>query len=628
MVYMQSGAMMPAVSTVLFSCLGRREPLMEYWKKTVGVFAAVILTSLGMCSLVALPVLGEQSVVPAGKAEVITVGTTYGIDACLDPALIYGVLEWDITTSLSSGLVDIAPGSNGGTNQIIPALATSWVERLDGRVWDFQLRQGVTFENGEAFNASIVKYTFDRNCNLTGVGLAEPDGPQVNMGYSTIIENVTVTGEYSIRFYLHVPFAPFLQLMSCAASYMVDPAYAPMNQLATYHVDDPRRSTSCGLGPYLLEKWTRVAGIDQEIWLKRNPTYWNTTGGYPVTERIVIKMYPSATSLAVAIVSGEVDVAHRQLTSLQIDTLRSNSDFGVWQGHGPLIQYMCFQQRTHPFDHVEVREAIAACFNRTELSQWAFLDTVEPLYSMVPNGVAYHQDSFVRYGEANYTYARTMLSPLGFNETHKLQVDLWYETSGHYPESEAQALVYEADLEASGVIAVSLHTAEWAVYRLYRNSAEMPIFVYGWYQNFVDPDNSACVPFADWLNLGFNSTHGGTAQYDYWIKGRSATTDLERYSNYSALQDLQASECSVVPLWQSRNIVVANISVSGFSPDVTDRLYSWRLRMDNTTSSTTTTSTMSIDTTPGPWNVTTIVVTSASIAVIVVFSVAIIRSRR
>ncbi|RDE17514.1 MAG: hypothetical protein C4K49_02285 [Candidatus Thorarchaeota archaeon] len=601
---------------------------MEYWRKSVGIFATVILTLLGLCSMIAMPVLGDQSAVSPEKAQVITVGTTEGIEATLDPALAYGVLDRDVITSLSSGLVDIAPGSDGRADDIVPALAVGWAVSLDGRVWDFQLRQGVTFENGEAFNASIVKYTFDRNCNLTGSGLEEPDGPQVNMGYKSIIENVTVTGEYSVRFFLHAPFAPFLQLMACAASYMVEPAYAPMSQLATYTAGDPRGSTSCGLGPYLLEKWIRVGGTDQEIWLNRNPAYWNVSGGFAVTERIIVKMYPSSTSLAAAIASGDVDVAYRQLTSLQIDVFRSNSAFRVWQGHGPLIQYMCFQQRTHPFDHVEVREAIAACFNRTELSQWVFSDTVEPLYSMVPNGVAYHQDSFVRYGEANYTYAGTMLAQLGFNESHKLQVDLWYETSGYYPYSEEQALVYEADLEASGVIAVSLHTAAWIEYRMRRDSADMPMFVYGWHQNFVDPDDTVSLPFADWLNMGFNSIYGGIAQHDYWIKGRSATTEGDRYSNYSALQDLQASECSVVPLWQSRSIVIANVSVSGVSPDISDRLYSWRLEMENRTSSTTTTDTTSIVTTPGPWNLTTVVVTSASIAVIVVFSVAIIRSRR
>jgi len=523
---------------------------------------------------------GSVSVLAAEHADVITVGTTYGVENCLDPALEHSYSGWDIMTSLSSGLVDIEPGLDNVSDYIVPALATSWTCGGGGLIWDFQLRTDVTYDGVRPFNASCVKYTFDRNCNLTGNGLAELDGPQVSMGYSDIIKNVTTLGTYAVRFNLKIPFAPFLQLISCAASYMVDPIRAPMNSLVLYTEGNPNASSACGLGPYQLEMWTRFGGTDQEIWLHKNPNYWNITGGFPVTERIIIKVFSDDVVLDSAINLGQIDVAYRGLVPPEVATFKTNPNINVWEGHGAQIQYICFQQRIAPFDNANVRKAIAACLNRTNLCVTAFLATAEPLYSFIPNGVAYHKDAFAIYGSANYTYAQSLLTPLGYNSTNELTVDIWYESSGHYPLSYEQALICESDLEASGVIRVNLHAADWGSYRELRDNASMPVFLYGRTGYLADADEYASLPFANWLNMGFNSTYGGVTQYNYWVGGRNATTYIDRYANYSALQDLQAYDCSMVPLWQSHNTVVAGLDVNGVSPDITERLYFWRLYVE------------------------------------------------
>ena len=168
-----------------------------------------------------------------------------------------------------------------------------------------------------------------------------------------------------------------------------------------------------------------------------------------------------------------------------------------------------------------------------------------------------------------------MLAPFGYNATHPLTIELYYESSGHYPQSQEQALVYEADWEASGVIEVSLNGLEWPSYRLARNEGTMPVFIYGWYPDFIDPDNYEFLPFASWLNLGYNSTYpqGGIDQNALWQAGRSATTDIAREAAYVDLQELQAEECSVIPLWQSATTAVSKLNVYGIVLDIT---VSWR----------------------------------------------------
>ncbi len=530
--------------------------------------------------IIAVAVVGYYVFVPQYPTRTtLVMGTTDTIEANLDPARAYDYFAWEIITATSSGLVEIMPGSEAGEDDIVPALAESWTRSADGKIWDFDLRQGVTFDGVRPFNATVVKYTFDRNCNLTGDGLWEPDGPQLNMGYDTIIENVTITGEYSVRFYLKIAFAPFLQLLSCAASYMVDPERAPKNQLVDYVDGNATLSSPLGLGPYRLAQWVRVGGSDSLIKLVKNPYYWGAPNGLPRLNNITIKIYSSSAALATAMSTGEIDVAFRQLTASQIRTFKTDPNVRVWEGVGAQIQYMCFQQRIYPFNETAIRQGIAAALNRSHVCQSVFLGDFQPLWSIIPQGMRYHEDSFAIYGSANYTFTRQQLAKFGYDENNKLVIHLWYETSGHYPQSAEQAAVYKSDLEASGVITVVLHGVDWSTYANNRRAGSMPVFIYGWYPDFIDADNYAFLPFAEWLNMNYNSTGpaNATLQYSYWMQARGAATDQERQTAYHALQQLQAYECSLIPLWQSNQVAVTSPYVHGVVLDITANWRHWLL---------------------------------------------------
>jgi len=510
------------------------------------------------------------------EETIILMGTTDSVEASIDMAQSYDYFGWEIITALSSGLVEIEPGSSGGADDIQAALAESWLATEGGTIWDFTLREGLTFEDGTAFNASVVKYTFDRNCNLTGTGLAEPDGPQLNMGYADIIDNVTIISDYVVRFYLHIPFAPFLQLMSCAASYMVHPDYAPLDHFVEYTEGDPRGSHPNGLGPFILANWTRVGGEEQQMRLEKNPGYWNAADGYPKTDVIIIQFYSTDTALSMAMAAGDIDIAYRHLSAPQVDAFREDDRVRVWDGIGAAIQYMCFQQNMAPFDEVDIRQGIAAALNKSHVCETVFLGNADPLETIIPAGMAYHRPSFEIYGTgANYSHTVEMFARHGYNETHPLAFDLYYESSGHYPSSDLQAAAYKSDLEASGVMTVTLRSLEWSAYRLQRNAGTMPVYVYGWYPDYIDADNYAFLPFASWLNMGFNDTYpaAGVAEYDLWVEGRSATTDAGRQAAYYELQDLQAEQCSMIPLWQGRTVAVTSPSIHGVVLDIT---VSWR----------------------------------------------------
>jgi len=511
---------------------------------------------------------------PTTKNTII-MGTTDSVETTLDPADAYDFFGWEIIQSLGAPLVEYA----AGTDNIVPSLATSWSISSDGLQWTFNLRQGVHFDNGSEFTADSVKYTFDRNIQIN-----DPDGPYVGIGYGDIIQNVTVVSPYVVQFNLNHPFSAFLSLMASQASCIVDPEYAPkaganwtVSDVVQYKAGDPRGSNPMGLGPYTLESWTRSAGKDTGMELTANPNYWNASGGYPKTPNIIIQFYADQASLALAIQSGDVDIAFRQLATTDIMNMESNPALTVWNGTGTFIQYLCMQENMAPFNNTIVREAIASAIDRSTIVNTVFQGQAQELYSMIPNGMFGHTDDFKTYGAPNYTMTQQLLATAGYNANHKLTFDLWYESSGHYPSSQDQATVIKQSLEASGVITVNLQSADWASYKTYRTEGTMQAFIMGWYPDYIDPDDYI-YPFLDssggsWLNINYNNP----AMDQLIASARASTTDSVRQSLYSQIQQLCVSDCPLIPLYQSSAFAVTKTNVQGVYLDISQQWRNWLL---------------------------------------------------
>jgi len=510
--------------------------------------------------------------------ETLIMGTTDSVESNLDPAEAYDFFGWEIIQAVSCGLVDMEPGTPHGASveDVIPSLATDWSVTDDGLNWTFNLRHGLMFADGiTEFNATHVKYSFER-----GMSLAMPDGAYVGLGYSDIIDRIEDASKYQVKFYLKIPFGPFLSFLACQASFMVNPTYAPFNETVNYVEGNARASYPGDLGPYILTKWSRVAGRDYEMWLEENPNYWNKTGGFPKTKKIIIKFYSDATGLALAISAGEIDIAFRQLRSYDINAFKTNPNVKVWEGTGAFIQYLVFQEKIKPFDDKRVRRAVAAALDRVSLCDTVFLGQAAPLYSMIPIGMAGHTDAYKVLGDANYTFTiNTLNDPTiyggPYNETNQLVIDLWYEISGHYPQSADQGMVIKDALEGSGVIKVNLHGLDWASYRAKRREENMPAYIYGWYPDYVDPDNYI-YPFlhssgSSWLRLNYNST-----QMDPLIEqARAETNATIRNQLYSQIQSLMVEDSPLVSMFQSGAWAVTKPNVKGIYLDISQMWRHW-----------------------------------------------------
>lgn len=181
------------------------------------------------------------------------------------------------------------------------------------------LRQGIAFPDGTEFSATHVKYSFDRAIELLP---SIPEGAPAGLGYDVIINRTELLNTHRVRFYLNFPFSPFLGILACRASAIVDPEYAPTAKVS-YVEGNPRASTPVAfIGPYVLSEWKRVAGRDVEIILDANPYYWNGTSGYPKTTTIIFRFYSGPSTLRMAVQASDIDMAFRHISPTDVLDLR------------------------------------------------------------------------------------------------------------------------------------------------------------------------------------------------------------------------------------------------------------------------------------------------------------------
>jgi peptide/nickel transport system substrate-binding protein len=243
--------------------------------------ALVLVAALVVATLVAAPPreAGAQAK-PEGEmrwALYVTLSPQW-----FDPAEVIGVLTpfW-VMYALHDALVKPMPGT-----LLAPSLAESWTVSQDQRVYDFKLREGLTFHNGDPFTAEDVKFSFER---AKGARLLHAK-----------VREVTVVDRHRVRFQLAEPWPDFLTFygtLATSAAWIAPKKY--MEQVGA----DGFKKHPVGLGPYKFVSHT--PGV--ELVLEAFEGYWRKT---PSVKRLVYKSVPEATTRLALLKRGEVDVAY------------------------------------------------------------------------------------------------------------------------------------------------------------------------------------------------------------------------------------------------------------------------------------------------------------------------------
>jgi peptide/nickel transport system substrate-binding protein len=483
----------------------------------------------------------QQEALARQKATII-IGTTDKITV-LDPAKAYDFYTWEIFTNIGEGLMKYKPG----TTDLEPGLADpafgggkGYTVSPDGLVYTFKLRAGLKFTDGTPINATVVKWSLERVARIK-------EDP--SWFVTDFISKIDVVDALTVKITLLDPVSYFPAIMAVPTMFPVSPKAYPADSI---------KDSTVGCGPYKITNWVRDVELDLEV----NPDYY---GAKPKSTYCVIKFFKDATTMRLALERGEIDVAWKTLRPTDIVDLKKKPDLKVVEGPGAYIRYIVIRVGTPPFDNVYVRKALACAIDRKALADRVFMGTVEPLYSMVPMGMWSHIDALkAEYGEFNLTKAKEYLKAAGYSETKKLTFELWY-TPTHYGDTEADvATILKDSFEKTGMISVTLKSAEWPTYVDYLYKGTMPIYLLGWYPDYMDPDDYLW-PFYHSGNVysGYNSTSMDNLLYNAKI----SVNIEDRTGYYKSAQELAAKDLPYIPMFQGKLIVVSKPIIKGIVLD-------------------------------------------------------------
>ncbi len=212
----------------------------------------------------------------------------------------------------------------------------------------------------------------------------------------------------------------------------------------------------------------------------------------------------------------------------------------------------------------ELRQAFAAALDREVIVDRVFEGRNIPAYHMVPPGYPYATEPFLdKYGTRDLDMAIELLSGLGYTESAPFAFDLWYPPE-HYGTTTADVMqVIKEQLEDTGLISVNLISQNWAEYVDSFVAGELPVFVLGWFPDFVDPENWLS-PFASCIGSPDNGVFYCNEEMDALLLAAASSPDpAEREALYVEIGELYAEDIPTIPLFWEPEFVTYRDGVEG-----------------------------------------------------------------
>ncbi len=214
-----------------------------------------------------------------------------------------------------------------------PSLATSW-KALNDTTWEFKLRKGVKFHNGEVMTAEDVKFSFDR--------VLEPTKKSPQYGNIRAIKEVRIVGPETIHLITDRPFPLLLERMVFFP--IVPKKHVEKVGDQVFGISQP-----VGTGPWKFVEWKR----DQHIRLEAFDGHWR---GRPAFKHLIIRAVPEVSTQVAELKTGGVDLI-RNVSSDLVPDLKAHPQ--TYVSTAPILRTHFFEldMRHPPFDKKLVRQA-------------------------------------------------------------------------------------------------------------------------------------------------------------------------------------------------------------------------------------------------------------------------------
>ena len=497
-------------------------------------------------------------------------------DAPSDPgALVYGAVGQPVTLESGNVIdgysVDVQQqiynyllGHEPGTTELMPELATDWSSSEDGLTWTFNLREGVTFQDGTAFNADAVVFNVNRwwdpdfEYGFREAGKLYEGWSYLFGGFrgdeGSIVTDVQAVDEFTVMFELAKPFAAFPAAIASGYFGIASPTAI---QAAGADYGRPS-SIAVGTGPFVFEDWQS----GDRITPSKFDNYWEAD--LPKVDQLVISFVEDPAARLVQLRSGTLDFTVN-LTPDQLPEIESDPNLEAVFRPSFNVGYLTLNPSYEPLATPEVRRAIAQAINKASIVDafWGDMATTDGHF--VPPSMERYTSADIDDYDYDPEAARAALAAAGYPDGFDL--DLWYPAiSGlAFPTPKPIAEAMAAELSQIGV-RVNLQTKDWGAYLEDRNTPPgFQAYMLAWSGDYGDPDNF----------LYSNFSEGGTKDlgdyqnpelYALLDQARFEPDPAQRQTLYQTIDALLFEEALRIPIVHARPLLAKRVGIEGWIP--------------------------------------------------------------
>ncbi len=554
----------------------------------IAVIVVAVIIGVAYPSLQPRP--SQTSTTTGVSGGTIVVEEPAGPDS-LDPAVAFSAQGGETVQQVYQGLLSFKPNSS----EIVSLLAQSYTVSPDGLTYSFQLRQGITFSNGDPFNSYVLWYSIYRSAimgqspsylvtvalDTTGVtsDMLNQFNTTTNVPPSNLLEAmqnpklaVTVTGPYQLEFHLPTPFAAFLTTLTQPQAFAVDPnVVSAHGGVQDGKTNDWMTLNAVGTGPFLISQYQP----NLMVIFQRNPNYWGgANGAQPAAHlsEVVVKVVANALTRLEDAQANSAQVVYLDF-SLVSRALGQPGFYNPSMGPMPTVQFIAMDTQKFPFNNLLIRQAVVHAVNYTEVLQ-LFHGLGVSYVGPIPKGVpGYPQD--LEIYSYNITLAKQLLAQAGYPNGQGLpQVTLVASTDT--PPSPEVDQVVQANLAQIGIKVQikSMTYSTMATFLTNPTNASYPDMPYDGWNWFPDP-----WAFANWFVGPLAFGPGNFAWYNNTsvmtlLKQADATTNpQQRAAIYQQIDRIVYNDAPYIWIAQVQNsfptgVPIVNINVRGYAANL------------------------------------------------------------
>lgn len=433
-------------------------------------------------------------------------------------------------------------------NEIVPGLAESW-EQVDDTTWSFQLREGITFHDGEEFNAEVVKANLDR---IRDEAVGSP-----RLFLFEMITDVNVVDDYQVEITTEYPFSPLLAHLSHNGGGMISPASIEADYEALEGGADPGSVISeepVGTGYFKFDSWN----VGSEIKLVKNEEYWDEPAN---VDSVTFRVVPDSQVRAADLETGNVHIID-PVQPNEVERINNSGVASVLQTPSSSLAYLGFNTEKEPFDDPLVRQAISYAIDRQAIISGIYDDFAIPANGPLAPGIfGYTED--IDAVEFDMDRARELIEEAGMADG--FTTSIW--TNDNPQRQSIAVLVQEALAELN--IDVSINVMEFGAYLDQTAAGEHDMFILGWSNPTGDADYGMYALFhsSQKGNPGNRSFYENPEVDALLDEGRQEADPERREEIYAEVAQLLTDDAPMAFLVHTEYLNGISDNVSGFSID-------------------------------------------------------------